>query len=806
MIRNWVLYSFRLFSRNKSNSFINIFGLTIGMIVFLLIFVYVKHEFSYDNFHLHRDHIFRLIKENPPAEDNYEGRTKQAVLPAPMADVIKAQITGVERVARMANWGSVVVETDGKTFYEDSYHAADPDLFDILTFKVLYGNATLALKVPHTIAISQSTAIKYFGTTNAVGKILDVTAFQKLGNYTVDLVFADFPSNSSFQFNIILRFVDFVKAVQPTDLESWNNNNYHFLLRTAEKVNPRDVENQIKKFSIERQKGSADEQELKANYLLEPLADIYLRSDVNFSNTPKNDINRLYMLATIAVFVLAVAGINYINLTTARSVKRAKEVGIRKVSGANQINLVIQFMIDALIINVISITVAVIATWSLFPAYRDFIGKEIPLDFTDDRWLVFSIVTIPLFLGCIAGVYPAFVLSSFKPVKVLKGNFARGQQGNLLRDVLTVFQFCISGALIIGVFVIGRQLNFMETHDPGYDREHILKVGMTDEGVRQKREQFANELLKHPDITNVSITSYFPNSVNTQQGREWKGTTGTTHVSFYSINADYNYLDLFNIRLIKGRNFSRDVKNDKNAFIINETAAKAYGWDDPVGMRFTGETGGKAGDTVTIIGVIKDIHISSYRRPIVPFRIGLANDWAWQLAIKIKPNNIPATLSYIEENYKKLATTKFPFAVSFFDEDFAKVYKSDRQLGKLINLFSGVAVIIACLGLYGLSIHTVAQRLKEIGIRKILGAGVGQITFMLSRKFLILVLIAFCLAAPLAYYVMDQWLQSFAYHVTLGIWTFLLTAAAMIFISLATVGSQTWSAAITNPVDVLRSE
>jgi len=806
MIKNWLLLSYRRFLRNTTNSLINIFGLSLGIIVFLLIFVYVKHEFSYDNFHRDGDRVFRLIKENPPGDNNYEGRTRQAVLPAPLAGIIKAQIPGVRSVTRMASWGGVTVEAEGKSYYEDSYHAADADLFDILTFTPIAGSTQQALQNPNTVAISEAMAIKYFGTVNAIGKVLDFTGFKPLGSYTVDLVFKSFPSNSSFHFNIILRFVDFVNALQPTDLDAWNNSNYHYLVKTSENTNPHEVERQLRQFFVKKYEGTIHHDEGNASYWLEPLGDIYLKSDVNFSNTPRNDINRLYMLTTIAIFILLVAGINYVNLTTARSVRRAKEVGIRKVSGAYPSTLILQFLADALSVSVISTAAAVAVVWSIFPAYADFVGKPLPLDFLSDRWLLAAVLIIPVAFGLMAGIYPAFVLSSFKPVKILRGNYGRSNDGNLLRDTLTVFQFAISGGLIMAVLIIGRQLDFIDKHNPGYDRDHILRVSLTDQGVREKRNVFVEELRKHPNILATSLTSYFPNAVNTQQSREWKGPNGSTNVSFYTIHADDDYVDLFNIKIVKGRNFSRDIPSDKNAFLINETAAKTYGWNDPVGMQFTGEQPGLPGDTVRIIGVIKDINFASYKRPIVPFRIGFAKDWSWQLAIKVKPDDLPETLSYIEENYKKLATTKFPYSLSFFNEDFGNVYKADRQLGKLITLFSFVSVLVACIGLYGLSIHTVAQRLKEIGIRKILGAELGQITYMLSRKFVALVLIAFVVASPLAYFVMEQWLQTFAYHISFGPGTFVIAVVTMVLIALATVGSQTWRAAVTNPAEVLRRE
>jgi putative ABC transport system permease protein len=391
-------------------------------------------------------------------------------------------------------------------------------------------------------------------------------------------------------------------------------------------------------------------------------------------------------------------------------------------------------------------------------------------------------------------------------VRVLKGNFSTGNEGGLLRDALTIFQFSISGALIIAVIVVTNQLQYFESHNPGYDRAQILRLNLRDQGVRAKRDVFINELKRNSAILNVSLASYFPNSVNTQQSRKWVGANGSTDVAFYTIHADPNYLDVFNIKLVDGRFFIAGNPADSNAFVINETAVKTYGWTNPVGMKFTGESNGGKGDTVTVIGVIKDIHIADYRQAIAPMRIGFAKTWSSVLAIKIAPQNINSTLSFIEENYKKLATTKMPYAISFFDDDFGNVYKADRQLGTLIYIFSVVAVIIACLGLYGLTMHTVNLRLKEIGIRKIMGAENSQLITILSRKFLVLILIAFMIASPIAYYFMNEWLQKFAYHTDINFVSFGVAIVTMIAISFATVGWQVWKAVLTRPTEVLRSE
>jgi putative ABC transport system permease protein len=807
MIKNWILISFRRFFRNKTNSLINLFGLTLGMTVSLLIFLYVRHEFNYDSFHTNADRVYRIVKENPKG-NNYLSNPKQAVLPAPLAEVIRQQVTGVEAVSRIASWGGgLTVETSdaSKSFNEDSYNAADGDLFRILTFEPVAGNIKRTFINPYTVAISEKTAMKYFGRTNVAGEVLNLTGSKNFGRYTIDLVFRDFPTNSSYDFKVVLRFEDFVKSVQPTDLQNWGNHNYNYLLLTSTVSGAGAVGKQIDDFYYNREKDDP-QSDGKSTYYLEALRDFYLHSDINFSGTPRNDINRLYLLSILATFILLVAGINYVNLTTARSVKRAKEVGVRKVVGALPSNLIFQFLGDALALSFFSMLLALATAWSLFPSFSNFIGKEIPFNILHDPSLLLITLVIPTVLGLLAGFYPSFALSAFKPVLVLKGSFSTGSQGNLLRDALTIFQFTISGALIIAVTVVTSQLSYFEKHNPGYDREQIVRLNLRDEGVRAKREVFINELKRNPAILNVSLTSYFPNSVNTQQSRKWVGSSGSTDVSFYTINADPNYLDVFKIKLLDGRFFVPGNPADSNAFVINETAAKIYGWMNPVGMKFTGEASGSAGDTVTIIGVIKDIHIADYRQAIAPMRIGFVKKWSTTLAIKIAPENITSTLAFIEENYHKLATTKTPYTISFFDEDFGKVYKADRQLGTLIYLFSIVAIIIACLGLYGLTMHTVNIRLKEIVIRKILEAEHGQLVMILAWKFLLLILISFAVASPVAYYFMDKWLQNFVYHTDISLVSFLVAIVCMTVIAFATVGGQVWKAALTRPTEGLRSE
>jgi putative ABC transport system permease protein len=794
----WITANLRRFGGHKVNSIINLVGLTLGLLVFLLVFIYVRHEFSYDKFHASNDRIFRLLKSVEISDDNYMGVNKQAVLPAPLENVLKTDIAGIESATRLMRAGTLVVEEGGHTFYEDQFYAGDEDLFKILSFEIDRSSGESILKTPKTVALSRSTALKYFGTTDAIGKEIDFTTFKPLGIFTVDAVFNDLPANSSFVFNIIFRFEDYIKIIQPTDLESWNNWNYNFLVKTTSAAARQGVEASLLDwFKINK----PDDFRPENRYELELVSEMYLNPKVNFSMTARNDINRLYLLSIIALFVLAIAIINYINLTTAQSLLRAKEIGVRKVSGATKVDLFFYFLKEALFFSV----TATVLAWGIlsfsWPYFTDFIGKTIPLNLFGNYKLTLTLLFLPLILAVIAGSYPSFYLASLNPVKILKGAFARSSEGSLSRDMLIVFQFVISCGLLIGVIVVNNQLRFIESNDPGYSREQIISVPMADDGVRNKRDLFKNDLLTNTNIISASMATSLPHYVGMVQSRKWTSAQSAIDVSFYTVLTDEDYLKVFDIDLIAGRNLSKEIKSDRKGYIINETAAKVYGWENPVGMQFREE----GGDTVNIVGVMKDIHIASYHEPVKPFRVGLSDTWAYQMIIKVS-GNLPEALSHVENSYKKYTTTKMPYVYNFFDEQFSKLYKNDFQLGKLINLFSMIAMMIAAMGLYSISFQSINIRLKEIGVRKVLGAPTTKIVFLLSRKFLSLVAISFFIAAPIAWYFIGDWLNDFAYHIDQEIWPYLISLLFIILISSVTLISHTLKAARSNPVNVLRSE
>lgn len=791
MIHSWMVLVWRRFNKSRANTLINIFGLTLGILVFLVILIYVQHEFSYDKFHKDRERIYRLIKS--------DGSASQAVMPATLEAVLKTEITGVESVARVTKRRTLAVEADNKTYYEDEYFGGDHDIFEILSFDVLTGNSGTALTTPMTVALSETTALKFFGTSDVVGRSLELTSQQNLGTYVVDAVFRDFPTNSSFNFNIIIRFEDFVKATQPYDLKNWNNWNYNYFLKTSKEASVNAIQESILNYlKINQPEQYRPEQ----RYYLERIVDMYLNPKVNFSLISQADPNRLYLLSAIAVLVLSIAVINHINLTVAKSLLRAKEVGIRKVTGALRADLIIQFLGDAWILSLISMFLALGILKLVWPLLTENFGKNIPLGIlTDGVWLI-GILVSPFVLGLAAGLYPAIYLSSFDPIRVLKGSFSRSKEGTFSRDVLITFQFMISAGLVISVLIINSQLKFIETADPGFLRERIITIPLFDEGVRNKKEVFLSELQKNPAIILASVSSSLPHSVGTIQSRIWKTHNQKTEVSFYTILADHNFLSLYGIRLMDGRNFLPGNKMDRSACLINETAAQLYGWDHPVGMEFTEESG----DTTRIIGLIKDLHFLSYRDPIKPLRIGLSTDFTYVASVRVTGEKLPETLAYMESCYKKLATSKVPYKYNFFDDQYDRVYKNDYMLGRLIVVFSAIALMIAVLGLYSISIHVVNLRLREIGIRKVLGAPTYQIMITLSEKFIMLVFIGFLLAIPVTFYIMSEWLGLFAYHVSIGSSPFFIALLLVLVIAILTISLNVFNAAESNPVDVLKSE
>lgn len=800
MFKHYLITILRNFSTNKHYTLINIIGLTTGMAVFLLIMLYVDYEFSFDQYHEKSDRIYRVIKQD--RDNYYMGNNKFVVTPLPLAPALKREFPEVEYATRIYRGGNALMEANGQFFIENDYFAADPEIFDIFTISFTQGNKENPFTDKYSVIISESLAKKYFGTVRPFGETINYKGKQ---DFIVSGVIKDMPHNSHFRMNFIIPIESWLEIENfNQENEHWGNNSYFTYLLLEENADYKALE---KKLRILREKYADDKINQEGGqetiYLIQPLKEIYLFTDAHFDIQLNSDGKNLYIFSTIAFLILLIACINYMNLATARSVKRAKEVGIRKTVGAYSNNLIIQFIGESLIISFLSLCIALLIIYLLLPGFNNFIEREISLNFLENGRLLLILVGTTFFVGLVSGSYPAFMLASYKPVKVLKGSFSRSSHGVLLRNLLVVFQFGISGILIISTLVITDQLSFITNKDMGYDREHIVVVRIRDNDLIKNIKTLKSKLKKHPEILSVSQTTSLPNNITSQTSGDWVNKPEDVRVPLYTAIADYEFADVFGLKIIDGRNFSKEVPSDeRGAVLLNEAAAKAIGWDDPVGHEMI-----YSDDTIKVVGLLKDWHQHPLHLSIAPLQI-LMGDYRWKgnrLAIKTTGNDLEDTIWFIEEQVNDMGG-RFPFEYSFFDEEFSRSYLEEQKTSKVIWVFMVVTIIIACLGLYGLALFSVQQKVKEIGIRKIMGASVLRIIILLSKSFVFLVIVSFVIAGPLAWLVMEDWLSEFAYHIELNWISFVITLVLMLVIGWLTVGYQTYKAAHTNPVNALREE
>ncbi len=799
MIKNYLKTAFRIITRNKAYSFLNIIGLATGMAACLLILLYVQYELSYDRYHQNASQIYRIIKEDPG--NYYLGSNQYAVTPAPLAQALMDEYPEILSVTRIDSRGNNLISYGKKTFLEPAVHFADPQTFEIFTFHFIRGDSKTALQDPYSIVLSESMARKYFGDENPMGKILN---YREAYDFKVTGVFKAMPKNSHFIVDFLIPFESFNK-VFGYELDSWGDNSFYTYFLLREGADPGELE---EKFPALIDKYAGDRiwsfQGQKTKYLLQPLTKIHLYSHVNFEISPNSDIKYIYIFTSIALLILIIACINYMNLATARSAKRAKEVGMRKVVGAHKKQLIRQFMGESVMMTLLSLSLALIIVVLSLPVFNRFIERPLTLNLLENPQFLLGLFAVVVFVGLFAGSYPSVYISSFRPISVLRGAFSRGHKGKTLRNGLVVAQFIISIILIASSIVVRNQLHFIQNREMGYNREQILVMSIHDRNLLKKMEALRTELKSHPNITHVSLSRNLPNHVTSETLAGWPGKPDDVHVPIYLSEGDYEFIDLFEIEMARGRNFSPDFPSDANgAILLNETAVKTLGWDDPVGREFFHR--GREEQSGTVVGVIKDFHMHSLHLEIKPLYVFLNPKSGRYISIKVREQNLPGTIDFIRGTIREFSP-QYPFNYQFFDDIFDRAYRAEQKIGTQFSVFAMLAILIACLGLFGLASFTAEQRTKEIGIRKILGASVSHIAFLLSREFTKWVVIANVVAWPIAYYVMTQWLQNFAYKANLGLFSFLLAGAFALFIALLTVSFQTIRAATANPVDSLRYE
>ena len=806
MFRSYLKIAFRSLWKNKGYSAINILGLAIGLATCLLILIYVMDELNYDKFNKKADRIYRV-----DGEINFGGtHFILAVAPDPLGPTLKKDFPQVEQYVRFRNYGGFSVKKGNEIIPEANVINVDSTLFDVFTLPAVEGDTKTALNDPSSIVITERIAKKYFNTTNALGKILVVNDST---NYKVSAVIKNLPTQSHFNYDF------FVPLHSDESKENnWLSNNFNTYIVLKKGADPKQLKSHfdavINKYLGPQAQAllNATMEELKKNgsyvkYSLTPLTQIHLHSNKTAELGANSSIQYVYIFSAIAIFILLIACVNFMNLATARSSNRAREVGVRKVLGSNKQNLVTQFLTESVLISFIALVFAVFIAQLLLPYFNQLSGKQIEMGWFTKPWLLPALISLVLIVGILAGSYPSFYLSSFQPILVLKGKLTGGFKSSWLRSSLVVFQFAISVILIVGTVVIYSQLNFIRNKRLGFDRDHVLIV-QNGYALGDHAKTFRNELTNIKGVEGATMTGYLPTSDYRNDSPLFPDASldQKSTVSMQNWYVDENYIPTLKMQLVKGRNFSLEMATDSSAIILNESAAKLLPFKDPINqtLYYVTDLASKATRAYHIIGIVKDFNFNSLREQVTPMAL-FYQEQRGRIAVRFHTANISSFISQIDNKWKAMVPNQ-PFSYSFMDEDFNNIYQSEQRVGKIALSFSILAILIACLGLFGLVTYAAEQRTKEIGIRKVLGASVTNIMQMLSRYFMKLVVVAMFIAFPFAWYFMNQWLQDFAYRINISWWVFIIAGIIAASIALLTVSFQAIKAAIANPVKSLRTE
>ena len=814
MRNHFLKMAWRNLSKRKANTLINVFGLSTGMAVCILLLLFIRDEKSFDNFHQNKDRVFRVVLERI-----YPGRsTHYSFIPASIGEAINTEFPEVKQSTRIFNnGGGVTLIKIGDTLFEErNVLLADSNFFSVFSATPLAGNLATALEKPGTIVLNETTAKKYFGSAqSAMGKTLKLEE----DPFTVSAIVKDWPANSHVDFNLLISSNTFFQNA-PKNYINFAAHTYLLLKENSsssalEAKLPTIVDKYVSG-NIERVFGQTFEQFKSAGngyrYYLQPLPNIHLSSNLEGELKPNGNEKAVAIFLLIALFILVIACINFINLSTARSAERAREVGIRKTFGSERKSLITQFLFESVIISLTSLLIALVLVLALMPLYNNLTGKHLSPTNIFSPLPVAIMILMSLVIGLIAGIYPAFVLSSFKPIYVLKGKFQTGRQGIGLRNALVVFQFSISVILIICTLVVNQQMEYVTGNNLGYKKDLVLIVDRTDL-LRENRDAFKDEVLKISGIKTISGNSSLPGG-NNYFGVSFQKEGTRDSYTGRGLITDENYAQTLSLELVKGRYFSKSFSTDTLSLVLNESAVSAMGIKgDPIGVRLT--TNDEQFNSLdgnqyvyTIIGVVKDFHFQNLHEKIAPLFIShirklTPNDPS--MAMKLDAANYQTAIRGVEKSWKKFVGD-IPFHYAFLDENVALMYAAEATTRKVFTVFSVLAIIIACMGLLGLISYTVQLKIKEIGIRKVLGASVPQILWLLGRNFFRVIMIAGLVAIPVSLLLMTNWLQGFEYRVNISPWTFIIALVSAIVIAGITIGLQAVKAAWTNPVKSLRTE
>ncbi len=798
MFKNYFRIAFINFKKHKAYSFINILGLAIGIACCILITSYIFHELSYDKFHENRDRIYRLRVDLKISDDHLEIPKSSP----PMAEYFTQNLPEVVSSVRLQTMDRQPVRYEDKLFNEDRIFFADNSIFHIFSFPLVKGDPKTALISASSVVISEDTASRYFGEEDPIGRILN---FNNELDLTVTGVVKNVPQNSHFSFDMLCSFELFAKNNKRA-MQNWLSiNNYTYIL-LQEGYDFKLLEQQFPAI-IEKQVGTL------LNYVkgelalyMQPLTSIHLHSNFKQEISGNSNIVYIYIFGAIAILILAIACFNFMNLSTARSANRAKEVGMRKVLGGKRRQIITQFLFESVSYSLVSLILSLLLVELSLPLFHSISGIELSLNYIRNLWLFPTLIGLTVIVGLLAGSYPAFFLSAFQPLRIVKGASPSGSSNSRFRRVLVTFQFVISIVLIFSTLTIFKQLDYMKKRHLGFSKEHLVVFPISDDSTTDSLLPLKEELKKETGIQNVAASSHMPGGTTYVNPFIPEGFSMEQMQYMGELYIDFDFIPTMGIELAEGRNFSKEYLTDVNqAVIINEAAAEKFGWDKPIGktiheLSTSGQTTG-----YTVIGVVKDFHFESLHKQVSPLFIGNTNHNLNSIAVRIRPENISDTIALIRNKMKKFFPQR-PFEYAFLDESFDAQYRAEERLGEIFSYFSILAIFIASLGLFGLASYSAEQKRYEIGIRKVLGAKVSGILVLLSKEFTKWVLVANIIAWPVAYVSLRLWLQGFAYRTSISVKTFVAATLLSLVIALITVSLQACKAALANPVDALRNE
>lgn len=818
MFENIFKTAIRSFLKTKTISFINVLGLSLGIAICIIIALFLSNEMSYDKHHAFADRIYRVNSHIIFGGNDLN----LAIVPAPMAEALPFDFPEVEAAVHFRQRGSFLVKREDDNIKESNVIYAGKDFFKIFTVPLIDGSPEGVLDEPQTMAISKKTADKFFPNESAVGKSL---ILDNESDFKITAVYEDMPANSHFHFDLILSAEGLEEAKSPF----WLGNNFQTYLLLREGSDPSGLNDKFKQliakhiepalaqvmgedFTMEKFQSSGN----MIEYSVQNLRDIHLKSNLQGEFEPNFSITYIYMFVAVALFILLLACINFMNLSTARSSSRAKEVGVRKALGSSKMDLKVQFLAETFLVSLVSFAFALFIASLLLPFFNELSGRSLEIPFTDFGFYLILFVGA-LFVGLLAGIYPSFFLSAFEPAKVLKGNLSGGMKSGSVRSTLVVFQFAVSIILIIATVSVFSQISYIQEKELGFNKDQVVMIEDI-YALGDQAQSFKESIVQNSLIEKGTFSGFLPVSGTWRSDTPWwaEGRDPKQQENLVSIqnwSVDIDYINTLGMKIIDGRDFSMDFPSDSSGVILNETALKSLNFDgNPVGQRIASFMGNNTDginmeefEYKTVIGVVENFHFESLKENIGAVMIFLDRKPQGYASFRFNANDTEEVIDIIESKWKAMAPGQ-PFNYSFLDERFGEMYKSETRIGKVFAAFTVIAIFIACLGLFALTSFTAEQRRKEIGIRKALGASVGGIVFLLSREFTKLVLIAFVFAAPLAWYGMSQWLEDYQFRIDLGWEIFLFSASVVMLVAWLVIGMQSIKAARANPINSLRSE